>query len=914
MTRDDEDRRAPGSAAHLPRRRARRRQDLRHARRGPAPARARHRRGGRASSRPTAAPTPPRRSRDLEVMPRARDRAPRARRSRRWTSTPSSPGAPEVALVDELAHTNVPGSRHAKRWQDVEELLDAGHRRHLDGQHPAPGVAQRRRRGDHRRRQRETVPDAVVRARRPDRAGRHDARRRCAGAWPTATSTPPRRSTPPSANYFRLGQPGRPARAGAAVGGRPGRRGARSDYRDAHGHRPSRGRPASGSSSPSPAAPSGETLIRRGRPHRRARRRRRAGRRPRRAAPTGCAAPTRTLLDRAAALLEELGGATTRSPATTWPTPSSTSPAAVNATQLVHGRAAARSGLARAARRLGVGERSIRPRPATIDVHVVSPRRSRAGRLPSGAAPAPRSAAGAGSPAGSSPWSAVRCPHRAAAAAHGDGSSCPRACCSSCCSWSRRRSSAGCGRRWSPRSSRPAGSTGSSPPARARSHRRARERCRPAWCSSPWPRSSAWLVDQAARRSAEQAAPGRGARPQRPGRARRPSCAARHDRCPALLDRSCATSHARRPSLVRRRRERLDGRGRRPGPVAAATRRRAAGRADRRRRGRPGARRRRPLGGRPARCSPRSPPSSPPRSSTARSAEEAARRRRARRGQPLAHRPAGAVSHDLRTPLADIKAAVTSLLSADVEWSPRTTARAARDDRGGGRPARRPGRQPARHDAASRPACSAVAPASGAARRGRARRARRRCPTGAGRGRTRSPTTCPPSGRPGLLERALANLIANAAAPRPGRHAVRVVRPAGSATRSSCAWSTGARRPTGQPRAIFEPFQRLGDAPRRRRRASASGSPSPGLRRGHGRHADGRGHPRRRPDHGHRPARGAPASPSAGPPMTASWSSTTSPASARTLAINLRARGYDVDLAATGEEALQRWPRATPTW
>jgi two-component system sensor histidine kinase KdpD len=33
---------------------------------------------------------------------------------------------PAVALVDELAHSNVPGSRNAKRWQDVEELLDAG--------------------------------------------------------------------------------------------------------------------------------------------------------------------------------------------------------------------------------------------------------------------------------------------------------------------------------------------------------------------------------------------------------------------------------------------------------------------------------------------------------------------------------------------------------------------------------------------------------------------------------------------------------------------------------------------------------------------------------------------------------------------------------------------------------------------
>ncbi|MCC7345943.1 MAG: sensor histidine kinase KdpD [Variibacter sp.] len=33
---------------------------------------------------------------------------------------------PTVALVDELAHRNVPGSRHERRWQDVDELLDAG--------------------------------------------------------------------------------------------------------------------------------------------------------------------------------------------------------------------------------------------------------------------------------------------------------------------------------------------------------------------------------------------------------------------------------------------------------------------------------------------------------------------------------------------------------------------------------------------------------------------------------------------------------------------------------------------------------------------------------------------------------------------------------------------------------------------
>src|ERR1700704_1742305 len=32
---------------------------------------------------------------------------------------------PEIVLVDELAHTNVPGQRNAKRWEDVEELRAA---------------------------------------------------------------------------------------------------------------------------------------------------------------------------------------------------------------------------------------------------------------------------------------------------------------------------------------------------------------------------------------------------------------------------------------------------------------------------------------------------------------------------------------------------------------------------------------------------------------------------------------------------------------------------------------------------------------------------------------------------------------------------------------------------------------------
>ena len=33
---------------------------------------------------------------------------------------------PSIILVDELAHTNAQGCRHPKRWQDIEELLEAG--------------------------------------------------------------------------------------------------------------------------------------------------------------------------------------------------------------------------------------------------------------------------------------------------------------------------------------------------------------------------------------------------------------------------------------------------------------------------------------------------------------------------------------------------------------------------------------------------------------------------------------------------------------------------------------------------------------------------------------------------------------------------------------------------------------------
>ncbi|GAB3612881.1 ATP-binding protein [Humibacter ginsengisoli] len=71
---------------------------------------------------------------------------------------------PEVALVDELAHTNAPGGRHDKRWEDVQELLDAGitvistvNIQHIESLNDVveqiTGIGQQ-----------ETIPDAVLRA------------------------------------------------------------------------------------------------------------------------------------------------------------------------------------------------------------------------------------------------------------------------------------------------------------------------------------------------------------------------------------------------------------------------------------------------------------------------------------------------------------------------------------------------------------------------------------------------------------------------------------------------------------------------------------------------------------------------------------------------------------------------------
>ena len=129
---------------------------------------------------------------------------------------------PEVALVDELAHTNVPGSQYEKRWEDIERLLAAGievistvNIQHLESVNDVvnqiTGIVQR-----------ETVPDAVVR--RADQIELVDMspealQRRMAHG----NIYPPEKVDAALANYFRAGNLGA-LRDRAAVGRRSRRR------------------------------------------------------------------------------------------------------------------------------------------------------------------------------------------------------------------------------------------------------------------------------------------------------------------------------------------------------------------------------------------------------------------------------------------------------------------------------------------------------------------------------------------------------------------------------------------------------------------------------------------------------------------------------------------------------------------
>ena len=141
--------------------------------------------------------------RDLEIVPRRRVEY-RGSHFEEMDLDAVLARRPKVALVDEMAHTNVPGSRNEKRWQDIEALLAAGidvistvNIQHLDSLNDVveriAGVVQR-----------ETVPDDVVR--RADQIELVDMspealRRRMAHG----NIYPPERVDAALANYFRPG-------------------------------------------------------------------------------------------------------------------------------------------------------------------------------------------------------------------------------------------------------------------------------------------------------------------------------------------------------------------------------------------------------------------------------------------------------------------------------------------------------------------------------------------------------------------------------------------------------------------------------------------------------------------------------------------------------------------------------------
>ena len=141
---------------------------------------------------------------------------------RRWTSTALLKRRPQLALVDELAHDNAPGSRHPKRWMDVQELLAAGidvwttmNVQHVESLNDV--VAQIT-----HVRVRETVPDSVLDQAEielidltPDelRERLHEGK-----------VYVPEAAAPGARPLFQPRQPHRPARAGAAADGRARRR------------------------------------------------------------------------------------------------------------------------------------------------------------------------------------------------------------------------------------------------------------------------------------------------------------------------------------------------------------------------------------------------------------------------------------------------------------------------------------------------------------------------------------------------------------------------------------------------------------------------------------------------------------------------------------------------------------------
>ena len=272
---------------------------------------------------------------------------------------------PDVALVDELAHTNVPGSRNEKRWQDVEDLLEAGisvissmNVQHLESLNDVveqiTGAKQR-----------ETIPDAVVR--RADEIQLVDLtplalRNRLA----RGDVYPPERVDTALANYFRPGNlTALRELALAWLGDRVDE--ALADYRERHGiDEPWETRERALVALTGSA--DGERLIRR------------AARIAQRSKgdlvgvhvvpQDGLAAPSAALLERQHALVEELGGTYHEVVGADVGAALLDAARSLNATQIVMG-ASRRSRWQRLTRGSVIG-RVIRESGSGIDVHVVS--------------------------------------------------------------------------------------------------------------------------------------------------------------------------------------------------------------------------------------------------------------------------------------------------------------------------------------------------------------------------------------------------------------------------------------------------------------------------------------------------------------------------------------------------------------
>ena len=260
-----------------------------------------------------------------------------------------------------------------------------------------------------------------------------------------------------------------------------------------------------------------------------------------------------------------------------------------------------------------------------------------------------------------------------------------------------------------------------------------------------------------------------------------------------------------------------------------------------------------------------------------------------------------AVSHDLRTPLAGIKASVTSLLQDDVDWTPEARREfldtiAEETDRLNALVGNLLDMSRLQTDALeimpSHVGLEEVLPG-----------ALRSLAVADDTIELDVPETLPRVlADPGLLERALANLIDNAVRFSPPGSPPRVTAGAVDGYVDVRVVDRGPGVPPCGPGAPVRPLpapRRLG--PERGRGARPRGGE--GLRRGDGRRDRGRGHSGRRPDD---------RDPAAGGRVTRILVVDDEPQLLRALGTNLRARGYDVELAPTGEAALTIAARKHP--